>query len=62
MINFKVCGLLFGFGVYQAHHEAMIGEDDSPFSDASVAEIDLIGTLSIFLMSVGAPYAVAWTR
>ena len=62
MINFTVCGLLFGFGVYQAHYEAMMGQDDSPFSDASVAEIDLIGTLSISLMSVGAPYAVAWTR
>ena len=34
----------------------------SPFHGASPAQIDLIGTLSISLMSIGAPFASPWTK
>lgn len=62
MINFTVGGLLFGFGIYQALYETMTSEQSTPFSGASSAEIDLIGTLSISVMTIGAPFAVAWTK
>ncbi|KAH6962349.1 monocarboxylate transporter [Ilyonectria sp. MPI-CAGE-AT-0026] len=62
MINFTACGLLFGFGIYQALYETMVLEDGTPFTGASSAEIDLIGTLSISLMTIGAPFAVAWVK
>ena len=35
---------------------------DGPFKDASPAEIDLIGTLAVSLMTIGAPFASAWTK
>lgn len=59
MINFTACGLLFGLGIYQALYETMVLEDGTPFTSASSAEIDLIRTLSISLMTIGAPFAVA---
>lgn len=62
MINFAACGLLFGFGVYQAHYEQLALLDGNPFSGSSPADIDLIGTLSIALMMIGAPFAVAWAK
>ncbi|KAJ6140246.1 hypothetical protein N7471_006732 [Penicillium samsonianum] len=47
------CGLGFAFGVYQELYETI----DGPFQGASPAAIDLIGTLSASLMTLGAPIA-----
>ncbi|KAH0432730.1 MFS monocarboxylate [Colletotrichum camelliae] len=62
MINFIVGGLLFGYGVYQALYETMIQEEGSPFAGASYAEIDLIGSVSVSVMMMGAPFVVAWVK
>lgn len=62
MINFTACGILFGFGIYQTLYEAMATDEDTPFTGASSAKISLIGTLSISLMTIGAPFAVAWAK
>lgn len=62
MINFTACGILFGFGVYQAHYETLAAQEYTPFTGASSAQIDLIGTLSASLMTIGAPFAVAWAK
>ncbi|KFY94294.1 hypothetical protein V498_03929 [Pseudogymnoascus sp. VKM F-4517 (FW-2822)] len=58
MLTFTGCGLNFAFGVYQELYETM----DGPFAGASAAEIDLIGTLAVSLMTIGAPFASAWTK
>ncbi|KAI9700471.1 MAG: hypothetical protein M1820_006770 [Bogoriella megaspora] len=57
-LTFTGCGLNFAFGVYQELYESMGG----PFATASPAKIDLIGTLAISLMTIGAPLASAWTK
>jgi MFS family permease len=57
-LTFTGCGLNFAFGVYQELYESMGG----PFQDASPAAIDLIGTLGVSLMCIGAPFASAWTK
>lgn len=44
-------GLGFAFGVYQELYKTI----DGPFQGASPAAIDLIGTLSASLMTIGAP-------
>lgn len=62
MINFTACGLLFAFGVYQALYGTMVSDTNTPFTGASSAEIDLIGSLSVSLMTIGAPFAVAWAK
>ncbi|CEI60063.1 hypothetical protein FVEN_g8146 [Fusarium venenatum] len=62
MINFTACGLLFSFGVYQEHYEAMVSTAGTPFTGASSATIDLIGTLSAALMTIVAPFVMAWTK
>jgi len=61
-IVFTACGITFVFGVYQDLYETMSQQPDTPFTGASSAEIDLIGTLSIGLMSLGAPFATTWTK
>lgn len=61
-INFAACGILFGFGIYQALYEQMALEPGTPFTGASPAQIDLIGTLSTALMTISAPYAVSWAK
>jgi MFS family permease len=58
MLTFTGCGLNFAFGVYQELYEAL----DGPFANASLALIDLIGTLSVSLMTMGAPFASSWTK
>lgn len=58
MLTFTGCGLNFAFGVYQELYETL----DGPFAGASPAEIDLIGTLSVSLMTMGAPFASSWTK
>lgn len=35
---------------------------DTPFTGATPAQIDLIGTLAIALMTIGAPFTTAWTK
>lgn len=57
-LTFTGCGLNFAFGVYQELYETL----DGPFKDASAAQIDLIGTLAVSLMTIGAPFASAWTK
>ena len=60
-LTFTGCGLNFAFGVYQELYET----EDGPFgsgSKVSPAEIDLVGTLAVSLMTIGAPFASAWTR
>jgi MFS family permease len=61
VLTFTGCGLNFAFGVYQEFYET----EDGPFgpgSKVSPAKIDLIGTLAVSLMTIGAPFASAWTR
>ena len=57
-LTLTACGLNFAFGVYQELYESL----DGPFANASAAQIDLIGTLGVSLMTIGAPYASAWTK
>jgi MFS family permease len=59
---FTVCGIGFAFGVYQDTYETLSHDAGSPFYGSSPAMIDLIGTLNISLMTIGAPYATAWTK
>ena len=57
-LTLTACGLNFAFGVYQELYESL----DGPFANATPAQIDLIGTLGVSLMTIGAPYASAWTK
>lgn len=61
-IVFTCCGINFAFGIFQAVFETLSQQPDTPFTGASPAEIDLIGTLSISLMTIGAPFVVAWAK
>ena len=58
LITFTACGINFAFGVYQELYQSMGG----PFAGASPAAIDLIGTLGVSLMTIGAPFAAAWAK
>jgi MFS family permease len=40
----------------------MSKQPNTPFTGATPAQIDLIGTLSIALMTIGAPFATTWTK
>ncbi|KIW96408.1 uncharacterized protein Z519_03477 [Cladophialophora bantiana CBS 173.52] len=59
---FTVCGIGFSFGVYQDVYQGLSHDPSSPFYGSSPAMIDLIGTLAISLMTIGAPYVTAWTK
>ena len=61
-IVFTCCGLNFAFGVYQALFESMAQEPGTPFTNTTPAQISLIGTFSISLMTTGAPFVVAWAK
>ncbi|CAM1507985.1 Fc.00g048330.m01.CDS01 [Cosmosporella sp. VM-42] len=61
-IIFTCCGLNFAFGVYQALFETMALEPGTPFTGATPAQISLVGTFSISLMTMGAPFVVAWAK
>lgn len=61
-VNFTACGLLFTFGIYQALYESMATQYSGPFTHASSSEIDLIGSLSASVMTMAAPFAVAWAK
>ncbi|KAL9106120.1 MAG: hypothetical protein Q9227_008820 [Pyrenula ochraceoflavens] len=62
LLIFTVCGINFAFGVYQDLYETMSHVPSSPFHGSSPAEIDLIGTLAISFMTIGAPFTSAWTK
>ncbi|PWY91635.1 MFS monocarboxylate transporter [Aspergillus sclerotioniger CBS 115572] len=62
VIIFTCCGLNFAWGVYQALYESLSRKPGTPFTGATPAEIDLIGTISVSLMTIGAPFAVAWAK
>lgn len=59
---FTACGTLFAFGVFQDLYERMTHERNTPFTGASPAEIDLIGTLSVSFMTIGAPLSTALSK
>ncbi|KAJ6177731.1 hypothetical protein N7519_008192 [Penicillium mononematosum] len=59
---FTGCGINFAFGVFQELYDSMSKGRNTPFTGATPAQIDLIGTLSIALMTIGAPFATAWTK
>ena len=59
---FLTCGIIFSYGVYQAIYEELAEEPKTPFTGASSSVISLIGTLSIALMSMGGPFATAWSK
>jgi MFS family permease len=40
----------------------MSKQPNTPFTGATPAQIDLIGTLSIALMTIGAPFSTGWTK
>ena len=48
--------------MYQALYDRLSHQPNTPFTGASLAEIDLIGTIAISLMTIGAPFATAWTK
>ncbi|KAF2190928.1 putative MFS monocarboxylate transporter [Zopfia rhizophila CBS 207.26] len=63
VVMFTSCGLNFAFGVYQELYESMSSSPDpNPFTNASPALISLIGTLALSSMSLGAPFASAWSK
>lgn len=59
---FTTCGGVFSFGVYQELYQTMSQQPNTPFTGASPAAIDIIGTLSAAFMTIGAPLATAWTK
>lgn len=59
---FTTCGSVFSFGVYQELYQTMSQQPNTPFTGASPAAIDIIGTLSAAFMTIGAPLATAWTK
>ncbi|EAW14125.1 putative MFS monocarboxylate transporter [Aspergillus clavatus NRRL 1] len=60
---FTGCGINFAFGVYQELYESMAKlPAPTPFSGVSPAQIDLIGTLAVSMMSLGAPFASGWCK
>ncbi|KAH8705875.1 major facilitator superfamily domain-containing protein [Talaromyces proteolyticus] len=59
---FTGCGINFAFGVYQELYDSMASQPHTPFTGATPAQIDLIGTLSISLMTLGAPFATSWAK
>ena len=61
-LTFTVCGINFAFGVYQSLYDTLSHQPSTPFTHASPAQIDLIGTISISLMTLGAPLATTWTK
>lgn len=56
------CGTLFAFGVFQELYEAMSHEPNNPFTNASPASIDLIGTLATALMTLMTLFSTALTK
>lgn len=61
-IVFTACGTLFAFGVFQELYERLSHQPNNPFTNASPAQIDLIGTLSVAFMTIFAPFASAWAK
>ncbi|TVY12543.1 Monocarboxylate transporter 13, partial [Lachnellula arida] len=57
-LTFTGCGINFAFGVYQELYETLGG----PFQNATPGEIDLIGTLSASVMTIGAPVVNALVK
>ncbi|KAJ5319818.1 hypothetical protein N7508_000101 [Penicillium antarcticum] len=61
-VVFTGCGINFSFEVYQELYDSMSKEPNPPFTGATPAQIDLIGTLSIAMMNIGTPIATTWTK
>lgn len=53
---------MFSFGVYQDLYQTMAEEPNTPFTGASPAIIDLIGTLTAAFMMLGAPLTIGYTK
>jgi MFS family permease len=54
--------LNFAFGIYQELYSSLSSTPKSPFHNASAAQIDLIGTLAVSLMTIFAPFASSWNK
>ncbi|KIW44046.1 uncharacterized protein PV06_05087 [Exophiala oligosperma] len=61
-VTAMTCSIVFAFGVYQALYEDMSQNPDTPFTSTSSAEIGLIGTLALSLMTLGGPFAMTWAK
>lgn len=61
-VVFTCCGINFAFGVFQDLYETLSREPDNPFTGSTPAEIAIIGTVSVSLMTIGAPFTVAWAK
>lgn len=61
-LTFTCCGLNFAFGVYQELYTTLSQSPGNPFTGASPAQIDLIGTLGVALMTIFAPFASSWSK
>ncbi len=59
---FSACGSVFSFGVYQDHYQTLSLAPDTPFTGATPAEIEIIGTLAAALHTAAAPLAAGWTK
>ena len=61
-VMLTTCSFVFAYGVYQALYTEMAMEKDTPFTGSTTAQINLIGTLAIAVMSLGGPFAMAWSK
>lgn len=57
-MTFTTCGCSFAFGVYQDLYQSMSLEPNTPFTGASPAGIDMVGTLAAALTNAAAPVAM----
>ncbi|KAF9886784.1 hypothetical protein FE257_011161 [Aspergillus nanangensis] len=64
LVMFTTCAFVFTYGVYQSLYEEMAKDPTTttPFTGASTAQIGLIGTLAIAIMSMGGPFAMLWSK
>ena len=62
LVIFTTCGTLFSFGVFQDLYQTLSREPNTPFTGASPAINDLIGTLGVSFQTLGAPFATAWSK
>ena len=61
-VMLTTCSFVFAYGVYQALYTEMAMEKGTPFTGSTTAQINLIGTLAIAVMSLGGPFAMAWSK
>lgn len=62
IVNFTAGGILFSFGIYEALYETQATKPLTPFTGASSSDIDLVGSLSASVMTMCAPFTIAWAK